>query len=91
VVRARRGIVGTSRYATRLREAVRQASEDGAAQPVLISGEPGLEKDNLAAFIHFGSPGRRQWLVRLDGSLLECLGDGALLIDKLDQGVGAGW
>jgi transcriptional regulator with AAA-type ATPase domain len=23
---------------------------------VLISGEPGLEKDNLAAFIHFGSP-----------------------------------
>ena len=58
---------------------------------MVISGEPGLEKDNLAAFIHFGSPGRRQWLVRLDGSLLECFGDGALLIDKLDQGVGAGW
>ena len=78
---------------------------------MLISGEPGLEKDNLAALIHFGSAARRQWLVRLDGatlrvdganlfgqsgsdgdgSLLECLGDGALLIDKLDQGVGAGW
>jgi transcriptional regulator with AAA-type ATPase domain len=23
---------------------------------VVISGEPGLEKDNLAALIHFGSP-----------------------------------
>ena len=105
VVRARRGIVGSSRYATRLREAVRQASEDGAAQAVLISGEPGLEKDNLAALIHFGSPARRQLMVRLDGallredgaelfgsassdgagSLLESLGSGALLINKIDQ------
>ena len=105
VVRARRGIVGTSRYASRLREAVRQASEDGQARPLLISGEPGLEKDNLAALIHFGSPARRQLMVRLDGallredgaelfgsascdgagSLLESLGSGALLIDKIDQ------
>jgi transcriptional regulator with AAA-type ATPase domain len=30
---------------------------------VVISGEPGLESDNLAALIHFGSPARRQWLV----------------------------
>ena len=105
VVRARRGIVGSSRYASRLRDAVRQASDDGEARPVLISGEPGLEKDNLAALIHFGSPARRQLLVRVDGallredgaelfgsassdgagSLLECLGSGALLINKIDQ------
>jgi transcriptional regulator with AAA-type ATPase domain len=84
---------------------VRQASDDGQARPVLISGEPGLEKDNLAALIHFGSPARRQLLVRLDGallredgadlfgsasskgagSLLESLGSGALLINKIDQ------
>lgn len=70
MVRARRGIVGSSRYATRLREAVRQVSDDPQARPVLISGEPGLEKDNLAALIHFGSPARRQLMVRLDGALL---------------------
>ncbi|MCT0249520.1 sigma 54-interacting transcriptional regulator [Synechococcus sp. CS-205] len=103
--RVRRGVVGSSRYAKRLREQIRQAAADSAGRAVLISGEPGLEKDNLAALIHFGSAARRQWLVRLDGatlradganlfgqsgsdgdgSLLECLGDGALLIDKLDQ------
>ena len=103
--RARRGVVGSSRYAQRLREQIREAAADSAGRAVLISGEPGLEKDNLAALIHFGSAARRQWLVRLDGatlradganlfgqsgsdgdwSLLECLGDGSLLIDKLDQ------
>ncbi|MFO7630272.1 MAG: 4Fe-4S binding protein, partial [Prochlorococcaceae cyanobacterium] len=103
--RVRRGVVGSSRYAQRLREQIRLASADPQARPVLISGEPGLEKDNLAALIHFGSAARRQLMVRLDGaslradgaslfgpagsdgegSLLECLGDGALLIDKLDQ------
>ena len=102
--RARRGVVGSSRYAQRLREQIRQTAADAAAQPVLIIGEPGLEKDNIAALIHFGSPARRQLLVRLDGALLradgqelfgsaaadeppllEVLGAGALLIDKLDQ------
>lgn len=102
--RSRRGVVGSSRYADRLRAAVRDAAADPAARPVLISGEPGLEKDNLAALIHFGSPQRRRLMARVDaaslgddgaplfgpassggaGSLLECLGDGALLIDNLD-------
>ena len=104
VGRARRGVVGNSRYARSLREAVRQASQDPTARPVLISGEPGLEKDNLAALIHFGSPARQQLMLQLDGALLrpdgselfgaasddhppllQLLGDGALLIDKLDQ------
>jgi polyferredoxin len=103
--RTRRGVVGSSRYAERLREAVRRAAADPDAGPVLISGEPGLGKDNLAALIHFGSPRRRRLMARIDaatlgddgaalfgsgssggdGSLLDCLGDGALLIDNLDR------
>lgn len=103
--RARRGVVGSSRYAQRLRDQIRAAAADTSRRPVLITGEPGLEKDNIAALIHFGSPARRQLLVRLDGailradganlfgpagsdgegSLLACLGEGALLIDQLDQ------
>jgi polyferredoxin len=105
VGRARRGIVGSSRYAISLREAIREAAADPDGRPVLISGEPGLEKDNIAALIHYGSAARRRLMVRLDGallkadgsdlygggggggreSLLEILGDGSLLIDRLDQ------
>jgi len=103
VGRVRRGVVGSSRYARSLREAVGQAAADQARPPVLISGEPGLEKDNLAALIHFGSADRQQLMLRFDGALLrsdgaelfaaegngppllQLLGRGALLIDKLDQ------
>lgn len=102
---ARRGVVGSSRYARTLRDAVHRASADPAHGPVLLSGEPGLEKDNLATLIHRGSSHRRRLMVRLDGallradgsdlfgaagsggrgSLLEALGDGALLICQLDR------
>jgi polyferredoxin len=105
VGRARRGIVGSSRYAVALRDHVRQAAADPDQRPVLISGEPGLEKDDVAALIHFGSAARRRLMVQLDGallrgdgaelfgtassdgsgSLLEALGDGSLLINKLDR------
>ena len=40
--RVRRGVVGSSRYAQKLREAIRDAAADAAGGPVLISGEPGL-------------------------------------------------
>ena len=70
VGRTRRGVVGSSRYALALREALRQAAQDPKAAPVLIVGEPGLEKDNLASLVHFGSAARKQLLVRLDGDLL---------------------
>ena len=70
VGRSRRGVVGSSRYAQALRRAIREASADPGRRPVLISGEPGLEKDNLAALIHFGSPDRRQLLVRLNCATL---------------------
>ncbi|MEB3333082.1 MAG: sigma 54-interacting transcriptional regulator [Synechococcaceae cyanobacterium] len=99
--RARRGIVGSSRYAQALREAIRSAA--AGSGPVLISGEPGLEKDNIAALIHFGSAARKQMLVRVNAALLhsdgaelfeagegapallECLGAGGLIIDQLDR------
>jgi polyferredoxin len=75
--RVRRGIVGSSRYAQKLRDAIRSAAADPSSAPVLISGEPGLEKDNIAALIHYGSAARKQLLVRLNGALLRA--DGAEL------------
>ena len=104
VVKTRRGVLGSSRYACKLRQELRETAKDQARRPVLVMGEPGLEKDNLAALIHFGSADRRQPLVRIDGallhadgsdlwgrpnrdepSLLECIGNGTLLLDKLDK------
>jgi polyferredoxin len=70
VGRSRRGVVGSSRYAQALRRSIRDASAAGEAGPVLISGEPGLEKDNIAALIHFGSPARKRLLVRLNAATL---------------------
>ena len=84
VGRVRRGVVGSSRYARNLRDAVRQASEDPQRRPVLISGEPGLEKDNLAALIHFGSADRQQLMLRFDGGLLRA--DGSELFGGHDHG-----
>ena len=57
--RARRGVVGSSRYAQRLRTAVLESARDPQRQAVLISGEPGLEKDNLAALPPRSMPARR--------------------------------
>ena len=68
VGRPRRGVVGSSRQAKRLREELHQASEAPSARPVLLVGEPGLEKDNLAALIHFGSTRRQHLMLRLDGA-----------------------
>ena len=47
VSKAKRGVIGKSRYAVRLRSQIKQAAEN--RQSILIFGEPGLEKDNLAA------------------------------------------
>lgn len=72
VTKAKRGIVGTSRYPVRLREQIRQASD--TRESILIFGEPGLEKDNIAALIHFGSNFRRQPIIKVDCSLLQVSG-----------------
>ena len=72
VTKAMCGIVGKSRYAVRLRQQIREAAED--RKSVLIFGEPGLEKDNIAALIHFSSPYRRQPIIKINCSLIPANG-----------------
>ena len=72
VTKAKRGIVGTSRYAVRLRQQIKEAASD--RQSVLIFGEPGLEKDNTAALIHFGSPRRREPIIQVNCGILQTSG-----------------
>lgn len=72
VSKAKRGVIGKSRYATRLRSQIKQAAE--TRESVLIFGEPGLEKDNLAALIHFGSADRRQPIIKVDCGKLQTSG-----------------
>ncbi len=111
IPRVRRGVIGTSRYAQRLRQSVRQASQlpqdsqrratkphanpagnDGSRpSPIFIFGEPGLNKDNLAALIHFGSINRREPLIQVDCALLKAVdlvgrGDRPGLLEWLDRG-----
>ncbi|GAQ87672.1 hypothetical protein KFL_003690030 [Klebsormidium nitens] len=62
----RRGVIGNSRYAVRLRKEIVQAAKDKNRSPVLFFGEPGLEKDGYAALVHFGTPNRSKNMVRLD-------------------------
>ncbi len=72
VPKAKRGIVGTSRYAVRLRQQIKDAARD--RKPALILGEPGLEKDNAAALIHFGSPWRREPMIKVNCAILQASG-----------------
>jgi len=101
VTKAKRGVVGKSRYAVRLRQQIRESAEDRKA--VLIFGEPGLEKDNLAALIHFSSSKRREPMIKVDCStlqtsgadlfgrasgklgLLDWLGEGSLLLNNIQE------
>jgi transcriptional regulator with AAA-type ATPase domain/NAD-dependent dihydropyrimidine dehydrogenase PreA subunit len=72
VTRAKRGVIGRSRYAERLRNQIRDAAKH--RRPVQIFGEPGLEKDNLAALVHFGSQERRTPIIQVDCSTLQASG-----------------
>lgn len=72
VSRAKRGIIGKSRYAVRLRQQIKKAAED--RKTVLIFGEPGLGKDNTAALIHFGSAYRREPIIKIDCSTVQASG-----------------
>ncbi|MGL5879619.1 MAG: sigma 54-interacting transcriptional regulator [Xenococcaceae cyanobacterium] len=101
VNKAKRGIIGKSRYAVRLRSQIKQASEN--RKSVVIFGEPGLEKDNVAALIHFGSSDRREAIVKIDSSkiqasgaelfgraggkpgLIEALGKGTLILNNIQE------
>lgn len=101
VTKAQRGIVGTSRYAVRLREQIREAAADLGS--TVIFGEPGLEKDNIAALIHFGSPKRREPIIKINCGMLqpsgadlfgrvggkpgflEWLGEGTLILNNIQE------
>ncbi|MGK7910157.1 MAG: sigma 54-interacting transcriptional regulator [Synechococcus sp.] len=101
VTKAKRGVVGSSRYATRIRQDIRAAARD--RQPVAIFGEPGLNKDILAALIHFSSPFRREPMIQINCNqlqvsgaelfgrsggkpgLIEWLGTGTLLLNNLHE------
>jgi transcriptional regulator with AAA-type ATPase domain/NAD-dependent dihydropyrimidine dehydrogenase PreA subunit len=88
VPKTKRGIVGSSRYAKRLREDIQKASAD--RQPVIIFGEPGLNKDNIAALIQFGSCDRREPLIKIDGDHIKA--DGAELFGQIGGELGLlGW
>lgn len=101
VTKVQRGIVGTSRYAVRLRQQIREATLD--RKSVLIFGEPGLEKDNIASLIHFSSPQRREPIIKVNCGilqtsgadlfgrasgklgLLEWLGEGTLILNNIQE------
>lgn len=101
VTKAKRGVIGKSRYAVRLRQQIKEASS--GRKPVLIFGEPGLEKDNLAALIHFNSSQRREPVIKVDCStlqtsgaelfgrangkagLLEWIGNGTIILNNIDE------
>lgn len=73
VPKARRAIMGSSRYAEKLRSQIQDAFDSREA--VLIFGEPGLEKDNIAALIHFQSDEyRKQPLVIVSCATLQSNG-----------------
>lgn len=72
VPKVKRGIVGTSRYAVRQRQEIRKAQGDRGS--VLIFGEPGLSKDNVAALIHFGSSDRHEPMIKINCETLQTSG-----------------
>ncbi|KXZ56033.1 hypothetical protein GPECTOR_2g1585 [Gonium pectorale] len=93
VAAPKRGIIGNSKYADRLRRQVVEAARDKSRRPVLIFGEPGLEKTNVAALIHFGGPSRTTPMAHLDCSRLDASGvelfgrgDKAGLLEALGEG-----
>ncbi|MDJ0536375.1 MAG: sigma 54-interacting transcriptional regulator [Xenococcaceae cyanobacterium MO_207.B15] len=72
VSKAKRGVIGRSRSAQNLRSQIKKASE--TRDSTLIFGEPGLEKDNLAALIHFGSSYRKEPIIKIDCGKLQASG-----------------
>ncbi|MDB9529165.1 sigma 54-interacting transcriptional regulator [Oscillatoria sp. CS-180] len=76
VTKARRGVIGRSRYANRLRQQIRDAFKacDDDCGSVLVFGEPGTEKDNIAALIHYSSIYRRQPIIKVDCARLQTSG-----------------
>ncbi len=101
VPKVKRGIIGNSRYAIRLRQEIRKAAQDHRS--VLIFGEPGLEKDNATALVHFGSRYRHEPMIKVNCDtlqssgaelfgrsggklgLIEWVGEGTLLLNNIQE------
>ena len=101
VSKAKRGVIGKSRYARRLRNQIKEAAKN--RETAILFGEPGLEKDNLAALIHFGSDARRELIIKVDCAkiqvsgadlfgrakgqfgLLEAVGKGTVILNNIHQ------
>jgi transcriptional regulator with AAA-type ATPase domain/NAD-dependent dihydropyrimidine dehydrogenase PreA subunit len=101
VPKVRRGIIGKSRYAEKLRSQIKEASTN--RRSVIVFGEPGLEKDNIASLIHFSSSYRKEPIIKVDCSklqvsgaelfgrvsgklgLIEALGNGTLILNNIQQ------
>ncbi len=81
VTKIERGIVGKSIYAAKLRQQIHAAAGD--RQATIIFGEPGLEKDNIAALIHFGSAQRREPMIKVNCNLLSA--SGSELFGRVDK------
>jgi transcriptional regulator with AAA-type ATPase domain/NAD-dependent dihydropyrimidine dehydrogenase PreA subunit len=84
VAKAERGIIGKSRYANRLRDEIKNASADRA--PVIILGETGLDKDNIAALIHFNSTSRREAIALVNCSVVQA--NGAEIFGRVNSNLG---
>lgn len=94
IPKASRAIMGKSRYGVKLRSQIKEAFDN--RQPVLIFGEPGLEKDNMAALVHFRSDEyRKEPLVKINCATLQSNGADLFgrqggsklgLLEALDQG-----
>ena len=101
VSKVKRGIIGKTRYAKRLRTQIKEAATH--RKPIIIFGEPGLEKDNLATLIHFGSNYRREVIIKVNCAtlqisgadlfgreggklgLLEAVGEGTIILNNIQQ------
>ncbi|GIL70179.1 hypothetical protein Vretifemale_1031, partial [Volvox reticuliferus] len=68
------GIIGTSKYAERLRQQVLAAARDTSRKAALLFGEPGLQKSDLATLIHFGGPSRTTPMAYLDCARMDSFG-----------------
>eukprot|EP00884_Botryococcus_braunii_P003593 jgi/Botrbrau1/13234/Bobra.0199s0007.1 len=64
-------IIGSSKYAVRLRKEVEKAAASPTRDPLLIFGEMGLAKTDVAALIHYSSADRNQVVARVDCSCLD--------------------
>ena len=101
VTKVKRGVIGNSRYAVKLRSEIREATNH--REPILIFGEPGLDKDNIAALIHYSSSQRRKLIIQVNCAilqisgvdlfgrwggkpgLLEYLGEGTLVLNNIHE------